>query len=140
MNSEELRHIGTVDAVDGEYAVVSFERSSMCAHCGICEGSGDSTQQVKIRVKNTLNAKEKDRVCVSVSNRSLLSASLIAYVVPLLLFLAGLFLGRLISEIVSIVAAICFCASSFFILRYFDRKNRENHTFEPKMISIEHED
>ena len=47
-------HSGTVVALEDGMAVVRFERSSMCAHCGACMAAGE--HEMEARVQNRLCA------------------------------------------------------------------------------------
>ena len=127
-------HEGTVVSLNSGNAVIQFKRSSMCAHCGACEVAGRDSMRVEL--PNRLGAGVGDSVRVSMSGKSLVSASVLAYVIPLALFLAGVLIGVQFSELAGIVLGILFCGVSFFVLRAVERKIGPTKRYEPVMTEI----
>ena len=127
-------HVGTVVSLNNGNAVIQFRRGTMCDHCGACEASG--RDMMKIELQNRLGAKAGDLVRVSMSGRSLVTASVLAYVIPLALFLAGVLIGVQFSELTGIFLGILFCAVSFFVLRAVEKKVGRTDRFEPVMTEI----
>ena len=108
-------HVGTVVSLNNGNAVIQFRRGTMCDHCG---------------------AKVSDSVRVSMSGRLLVSASVLAYVIPLALFLAGILIDVQFSELTGILLGILFCGVSFFVLRAVERKIGPTKRYEPVMTEI----
>ena len=133
-NETIAAHDGLVVSLDGGNATVRFVRGSMCAHCGACMRSGES--EMELTLPNTLHAKVGDRVHVSLAARQLVRASLIAYAIPLLLLLLGVWLGSRITDVVALLCGLGGCAASFLILRLIDRKIRAKNTFAPAMTGF----
>jgi len=131
----ENGHIGVVVALDKDEAVVRFERSSMCAHCGGCLTVGE--REMETRIENSLSAKVGDQVMVSMQARRLVSASVLAYAVPLSALLLGVALGGMISDVAAIVLGLIGCCAAFLCLRVIDRKIQKNRTYQPIMIAIQ---
>ncbi len=89
-----MRQRGTVDALCGEIAVVSVVRESACSgDCHKCAGCGAVTQTLQIRAKNLIGASKGDKVYIESSTGLVLWAAVLVYLVPILGFLAGYFLG-----------------------------------------------
>ena len=127
-------HEGTVVSLHEGNAVIQFKRGSMCGHCGICEAAGRDSMRVELQ--NRLNAGIGDSVRVSMSGKALVSASVLAYAIPLVLFLAGVLIGVQFSELAGILLGILFCGASFFVLRAVEKRIRHTKRYEPVMTEI----
>ena len=127
-------HYGKVIRTEGDIAYVRFERSEMCNHCNVCISSGAHLMEAKC--KNPVHAKEGNTVTVSFERKNLLKASLIAYIIPLVLFVAGLLIGNQISELFSAILSIVFCAGSFFVLKMINRKIDKEGSYVPQIDSV----
>ena len=64
----------------------------------------------------------------------MLLASVLCYVVPLVLLIGGVLLGSLWNETVSLILGIALCASSFVILKTVEKKRGKRFT--PRMKEI----
>lgn len=84
-----MKEEGIVHKIRGTYAVVRFPRKTACEHCNMCLKPRNE-MFVEVKVKNTLGAKEGDKVAVVLGERAVISASLIVYTVPLATTAAGL--------------------------------------------------
>ena len=127
-------HVGLVTGIVGNAALVEFRRSDACGHCNACMSLSDGRMQTK--VKNTLHARPGDRVLVSIQASKIVHATLIAYGIPLVMLVLGLYLGSLISEIASAVLGLGLCALSYGILHKLEPKFAKNEAYQPKMIRI----
>lgn len=136
MNGSALEngHVGLVKALDGGYAMVEFMRSKACAHCGACM-SLDSGK-MEARVKNTLGAAVGDFVSVEIRPQKIVAATLLGYGIPLVMLLAGIAAGSLVSELVSIVAGLGLCAISYLVLHRLEPRFSKNAAYQPKMTRI----
>ena len=127
-------HIGKIIALKGNEALVAFQRSSMCNHCKAC-GIRDE-QTMETYVLNEMSAKEGDSVIVELNSKTILKASLIAYIIPLCAFLTGLVLGIQFGNITAIVMPILFCLLSLFLLHYLDKKLKRKPIYRPHITKI----
>lgn len=76
------------------YAEVFLERQSACSgDCHRCGGCGAVRETLFVRARNPIGARPGDRVTVETDTKSILVSALIVYMVPLLLFFSGYFLG-----------------------------------------------
>ena len=105
-----------------------------CAHCGACLSVGDS--EMEISLPNTLGAKEGDRVAVDLAPKRLVQASLIAYAVPLVLLIAGVFIGSRYADWAGLALGIAACGISYLILRIVEKKSAKSKRFQPRMTRI----
>ena len=86
MSNEE----GIVEKTYRDKATVRIQRSSACAHCqsrGACQTLSD--KEMLIDVTNDLDAKDGDRVEISIPTRSLLKLSLLVYFLPIVALVIG---------------------------------------------------
>ena len=131
---EAQNHYGLVTGIDGDTAIVHFTRGTMCAHCGACLALGDTDMET--RVVNTLHAEIGDTVDVVIAPKKIVRASLLAYCVPLLFLLLGVWIGQSVSDRLSGILGIIFCAVSFVLLRIIEPGIKRMRTFEPRMAAI----
>lgn len=76
--------------LDDGFAEVELRRRSACAgDCGRCGGCDAAGQTIRVRAYNAVNARPGDQVVVETAGKTVLSAALLVYLVPLVLFFAG---------------------------------------------------
>lgn len=128
--SEIMKEAGLVMEVHGDEAQVLFNRTSACGKCKAC-GMTAGDNQITVTAKNKVNAKEGDRVEVQFTSKNALSTSAIAYLFPLAMLIAGLFIGFFIpvqmdQQAFAAIMGIGFTAGAFALLKianpYFKRK------------------
>ena len=132
--SESDGHIGLVVALDGNQARIRFLRGSACAHCGACLTAGEN--EMEVMLVNTLGAKVGDRVAVDLSPNRVVQASLLAYAIPLVLLIAGVFIGSRFSDWLGLVLGVLACGIAYLILRLVERKTKKKSSFQPQMERI----
>lgn len=95
-----IEETGTVIAARGDLAEVECQRHSTCGACAANGACGTSLlerhfgrRQILLTVHNPLGARPGDQVVVGVPEGALLSASVAAYLVPLLAMVAGALAG-----------------------------------------------
>ncbi|MGI5907610.1 MAG: SoxR reducing system RseC family protein [Christensenellales bacterium] len=139
-----MREIGQVVSIDEGMALVRFERSSACKKCGACMMSR-SQQEMLLNTKNTLGASEGDWVQVDIESPALIRASLISYIFPLLMLVAGLVIGYFLNEAVHILAnseiAACvlgllFVAGAYNGIRLFEPRLKKSRLYTPRMVAL----
>lgn len=127
-------HTGLIVRLEGENAVVRFTRSAMCSHCGACMAVGE--KELELSVPNALHAAVGDRVAVSIAPSRVLQASLLAYVIPLVLLIAGVWLGSRVSELFGLLLGVAGCGVAFLILRVLEKHRRDKDAFRPRMTAL----
>ena len=107
-------------------ADVFVQRQSACSgDCHKCSGCGAAQQQVFVRAKNPIGAVPGDRVVVRSSDRQVLSAMAVVYLLPLALLLCGYFVGYALALAPGLFAAAGFALGMIAVLayhRYVQRK------------------
>ena len=97
----QMRKQGTVKAVSGEVALVSVLRESACSgECHKCAGCGAVKQTFQIRAKNPIGAGIGDSVYVESSSSPVLWAAALVYLIPIVGFFAGYFIGSRFGSVI----------------------------------------
>lgn len=112
---------GQVTAYDAKtrMATITYIRPDACEKCGGCS---TMSQQRTIALKG--DCKQGDWVRVELPDNRFLSATLMAYVIPLLLFVGGLFLGNALSggsELWALAGSLSGLVLGLFAMRLCDR-------------------
>lgn len=96
-----ITETGRVIALQGDQAWVQTIRQSACGSCSARQGCGQRVlasasggRANQVLVANSLGARVGDEVTVAIAESALLSASLLVYALPLLLFVAGALVGH----------------------------------------------
>lgn len=118
-NKETIRHEGIVESVGTESCSVRILQASACSSCSarqLCRSSESKEKIIEVRGHYpTLHV--GDTVVLSGSVHQGLRASVLAYVVPLILMLVALFLGtRLYGEGIGALAALLVLAPYYGVL------------------------
>lgn len=113
-------------------ARVEIRRSAACNGCKGCS-VGKGNKPIRVWARNPIGAKEGQTVEIELGAKTFLSATLIAYGIPLLTFLLGIFLGFELSESFNISAVEPFSLlvgfgmmSISFIIIYFLTSREES--------------
>lgn len=90
-----MTQIATVERIiDAGHAEISVPRKSACGHdCEECAGCGVSGAAVYARAVNTIGARPGEKVVVESDTRKMLFIISVAYLIPVVLFLAGYLLA-----------------------------------------------
>ncbi len=136
---------GIIDKISGQKAFVQIQRSSACSSCE----SRDSCdvhkgKPMEVEVDNTLKAKEKDLVEISMPSGTFLVLSLYVYFIPVAALIGGAYVGgTLLAPILglnatgcSVVLGFLTMGVSFLLLRHFDKTPGANRKYRPRMRRI----
>ena len=130
----EILQSGVVILDNGKTAVVRFQKSDACGRCNACFHLGG--KEADIEIENRLHAKAGDIVLIELHGRSVFTASLIVYGIPLLGLIAGAALGSVWGDLYAALAAVLFAAGAFFILRALEPRFSRMREFKPRMVDI----
>lgn len=138
----ETAHTAEVVSAEGKSARVRFVRTGMCGSCGLC-GMKKGESEIIIDAGNDIGAAAGDTVEVSLPSSSMLSASVIAYVVPLLLLAAGVFLGYILgpgiglaADVTGAVLGLVLAAAGFAVLHFLEPRIRRSGRYRPNITKI----
>lgn len=113
---------------------VAFCRPDACAKCGACEGGKKETL---LWLKGTAGI--GDIAVVDMPDRIFINASVIAYLLPLILFLAGLVGGHLLfpaSETAEILCALGGVAIAAAVIALTEKKRKADPQWTPVIVDI----
>ena len=124
---------GKVVASSGGEMEVCFERPEACAHCGACAG-----QKEKTLAKLSGNVPAGRWIEVDMPEGQVLKASILAYVLPLIMLLGGLALGSALfsQEALWAVAGILCMGLSWVILRLIEKRMKRKDVWQPKIVNV----
>jgi sigma-E factor negative regulatory protein RseC len=138
---ELLVEEGTVLSIEKGVAEVEVFPEGKCEECSakiFCKPNKDNKNIV--RAENSIGAKIGENVRIEIKCSSILSASFVIYGLPLIILVAGIFLGLVIfssyklSELYSALFSIGLTAI-YFLLTFFQNKKEKNPIL-PKIVSI----
>lgn len=128
--------VGEVVKIDKKNrATVRFPRREACEHCNACV-KHKNEPYVDILIDNGLNAKEGDRVEVTMAGNVVVTASLIAYLIPVVLVAIALGLTYRYNVYLSFGISIGTLIIAEIIVALIDRKLRKRAEYMPKMTAI----
>ncbi|NLX82488.1 MAG: SoxR reducing system RseC family protein [Clostridiales bacterium] len=125
---------GRVVQTDGDILKVCFSRLDACGSCGMCGGGRDDAM-VSIRGK----AQVGDMVQVDMPDAQVLKVSAIAYVIPLIALILGLFAGSLLfpaQELYVLAAGLLFLGLAVVGVKMVDTKVGMKAQWQPKLIEV----
>jgi sigma-E factor negative regulatory protein RseC len=128
-------------------AWVRTTRSSACESCssrGACHGEGDGKQmEMEVEAINTADARVGDRIVLNIENGSLLKATFLLYVFPILAMIAGAVLGQAVAVMrgtdpsgLSALFGFLFFGLAFIVIRVTGRRLSKNASYRPEIIKI----
>ena len=127
-----LRTGRVVSAENGELEIC-FERPEACAHCGAC---GGEKHQTLVKIPGDVPVGRW--VDVEMPDGQVVKASVAAYVLPLILLLAGIALGTLLFDreaLWALTGFVCM-ALSWFVLRLIERRARGRAPWQPRILAV----
>ena len=133
-----MLEIGFVESVNEKRgtAKVVFDRKSACDKCGMCLNAKGEKMKVYVEVKNTLGARAGDKVGVSMSDRFILRAAFIVYIIPVVLVGAGLAIFRKLKDLLLLAVIAVGLLLGVAIGIFADRLIRKKGVFAPVLTEI----
>ena len=136
---------GIVLRTDSEAAWVKTTRSSACEGCtarGSCHTLG-SGQEMEVKALNPAGARVGDRIVLSFETGSLLKATFLIYVFPIIFLIAGAAIGQLLSPLIgvspstlSVLLGFTSFFSALFIMKARANKMAKKNAYQPKITKI----
>lgn len=136
-----MLEVGYVESVNERRgtAKVVFDRKSACDKCRMCLTASGEKMKVYVEVKNTLGAKVGDKVGVSMSDRFVLRAAFIVYIIPVILVGAGLAVFRKLADLLLLAVVAGGLILGVGIGIFVDRMIRKRGAFAPTLTAIYHD-
>ncbi len=142
-----MRQCGVIMSTNGDRAKVVLQKHSACGDCKGCRW-GDEDMSMEVEAFNSINAKIGDRVEIDMENQNVLAAAFIAYMIPLIALIAGVFIGSILldkiglgqyKEIGSGIIGLVLTAASYAIIRTKESSFKLNKSFVPVITGVTQE-
>ena len=129
---ETIRHEGIVESIGAKSCLVRILQASACSSCSarqLCRSSESKEKVIEVK-GHYPTLQVGDNVTLIGSVRQGLRASVLAYVIPLIIMLVALFVGtRLGGDGIGALAALLFLAIYYGILFLFRAKLDKHFSF-----------
>lgn len=132
-------------ATGARTAWVKTTRSSACESCSsklVCHVEGGG-KEMEVEAINTADARVGDRIVLNIETASLLKATFLLYVFPILAMIAGAVLGQTVAVMrgtdpsgLSALFGFLFFGLAFIVIRITGRRLSENASYQPEIIKI----
>ena len=107
------------EAYDNGTATVLLVRESACSgDCHKCSGCGAAKETVLFTADNPIGARRGDLVKVESDTGTVLKAAVVLYVLPLVLFFLGYYLGDVLGSMGALVACLGFVLGVVIVVLY----------------------
>lgn len=126
-------------------AWVKTIRSSACESCSsrlACHAEGGG-KEMEVEAINTADARVGDRIVLNIKTASLLKATFLLYVFPILAMIAGAALGQAVAVIqgtdpsgLSALFGFLFFGLAFMVIRITGRRLSKNASYQPEITKI----
>ena len=136
---------GIVIRTDSKGAWVKTIKTSSCDGCsarGSCH-SLSNREEMEVNAINEAGAKVGDRIVLSFETASLLKATFLIYVFPIILLIVGAALGQVLASFIefnpsalSVLLGFAFFFSALFIVKARANKMAKKNTYQPKVTKI----
>ena len=128
---------GKVIKIEKNEAVVRVQRKSACASCGMC-AMKPKDSHIAVRVENALDAKEGALVQIKLESGSVAKISLLVYILPLALAVAGMLTGIFcrLPDWANLVLFAGLLAVGFIIVFLLDKKIAISKKLQPVLLAV----
>ena len=106
---------------DGTAMVIHIRESACSGDCHKCSGCGAAKETVLLKAKNPIGARRGDLVKLESATGPVLKAAAVMYMIPMLLFFAGYFVGDALWQRGALTGCLSFVAAIGLAVLY-DRK------------------
>ena len=127
--------------VADDRAQIKVQRKSACSHdCSNCSGCEltITNSDLMVTADNQLGSRPGDIVLVESSNRDILSAAVVVYLVPFIMLFIGYFVGKIFSfgEGYCILASCAFFLIGLLPARSLDRAVKKKDSVSFRIVEI----
>lgn len=138
-----MHQIGVVVETCGEKAKVKVSRTTACDHCGRCSEKErrarsllESPKEIVVEALNLAQAGVGQTVELTAPDNTVLLAAIWVYLIPLVAFLVGVFLGHWLGpgigisqQVGSIIIGAVFLAGAYLFLRWKNKSLEHDPRF-----------
>ncbi len=103
---------------DGTATVIRMRESACSGDCHKCSGCGSAQQTLKLQAVNAIGAQAGDMVVISTKTSPVLMCAAVLYLLPLVLFFAGYFLGEAVWGLGAVVGCLAFALGILLAVLY----------------------
>jgi sigma-E factor negative regulatory protein RseC len=96
---------------DGTALVIHIRESACSGDCHKCSGCGAAKETVLLKAKNPIGARRGDLVKLESATGPVLKAAAVMYMIPMLLFFAGYFVGDALWQRGALIGCLSFVAA-----------------------------
>lgn len=136
---------GTVIAVDNDTARIKTVKSAACEACAAkssCNAMGGGND-MEVNAINTVHAEVGDTVILKFETTSLLKATFLLYVFPILCLLAGAVIGEKTAPLLGVdpiafsaILGFAFFGAAIFFVRYQGNRMGALKQYQPRILRI----
>lgn len=116
---QQLVHVKAINS-DGTAQVIRVRESACSGDCHKCAGCGAQQQTMVFEAVNAIGAKPGDKVTVESASGPVLAAAAVLYMVPIVLFFLGYFLGEILWGFGVLAGGVSF-AAGIVLAAVYDR-------------------
>ena len=118
---------------DGTAEAVHVRESACSGDCHKCSGCGAAKETIFLTVRNGINAGNGDVVRIESETGPVLMGAAVFYVVPMVLFFLGYFLGDSLWQLGALIGSLGFCLGIGLAVVY-DRLVARKQKIEYKVV------
>jgi len=122
---------------DGTARVMHVRESACSGDCHKCSGCGAAKETLFLTAKNSIGAKPGDMVRIESATGPVMAGVLVFYVVPVILFFLGYYLGETLWTLGALVGGLGFVLGIALSVVY-DRKVAQKQKIEYTVVGYAH--
>lgn len=124
-------------APDGTAKVMHIRESACSGDCHKCSGCGAAKETLFLTAKNAIRARPGDMVRIESASGPVMAATVVFYLVPMVLFFLGYFLGETMWALGGLVGGLGF-ALGIGLSVVYDRKVARHQNIEYTVVGYAH--
>lgn len=111
---------------DGTASVLLVRESACSGDCHKCSGCGAAKETMIVTAQNPIGAGKGDLVKVESATGPIMKAAVVLYVIPLVLFFLGYYLGTLLGNLGTLISCLGFVLGILIVVFYDRRMGKKN--------------
>lgn len=134
---------GIVTDVRARTAWVKTTQNSACKHCSAKDSCETQGKEMRVEAINLANADSGDRVVISFETSSLLKATFLLYVFPILCMIAGAIIGQNLAprfhadgSVFSALVGFAFLFAAVAFVKIRGNKMARKAAYQPKIVRV----